>query len=170
MASTTFLVATGARVACPYSGTTTFAVATGSYAQTRTGLAVTNASRSERWLPPVRQPFGHINLRAGQTIGGVTLKESARIPVEIDAVWYRFFDELAERRLGGVNGPTVSEIGTTAQSAVSTASQASEVAVIAQQQSIANTSSLEQAKEVLVAGNVPNATYISVARREDLPF
>lgn len=53
------------------------------------------------WLPPQRVALAYVD------IGG------QRMPVYIDAsTWYRFFQFVAEIKLGGVNGPTLANVAT----------------------------------------------------------
>ena len=85
----------------------------GVYSAVTSAAGVTPASRPRvDWLPPAHIPLD----RAGK--------------VFMTPVWYRFFREMAENRMGGINGATVPQVATAASAASATAST---VGVFAQQ-------------------------------------
>ena len=111
----------------------------------------TQSARTARWLPTSRQPVAYTLDARGQ-----------RVPVYIDEHWYRFFDEIAERRLGGVDGPALPDVKTNAETAVAAAASVASIATAAQQTADASVQSLSQTKEVLVSADLPGAEYIEI--------
>lgn len=97
------------------------------------------------WLPSARVPIGY------------GPKGEAFL---FSPEWYRFFEEVANRRLGGINGPTVPSI----QSQVVTTQEA----VIVNEQQIVNTQavivqnaqSLLASREVSIGASLPGAALI----------
>ncbi len=97
------------------------------------------------WLPAARHPIG--TTASGETVLMTT-------------EWYRFFEEVADRRLGGINGPTVPVV----QSQV----EVTQTAVVNAEQSIAttqavvvqNAQALATSREVSISGGLPGATLI----------
>ena len=110
-----------------------------------------NSARSQRWLPTTRQPIAYIQGPDGK-----------RMPVYVDEQWYRFFDELATRRLGGVTGPTITDVATNASAAVSAVNDSAASAAAAQQAADASILAVAQTKSVLVKADILGAEFIEV--------
>jgi len=97
MASTTFAVALGFRAGCGISENrqAAFALSAGVLVQADPYNSGTSFSRNrgdnKAWLPPPREPV----LNADGT-----MRPS----------WYRFFEYVANRRLGGIAGPSMNEV------------------------------------------------------------
>lgn len=89
----------------------------------------------------------------------------AQVPV-LDATgrmaptWYRFFQEIAENRLGGINAPTVPEVVTTAAQTQSQVLAVQTSADNAIQTVNACVTSVNTAKQVAVNNNLSGATQI----------
>jgi hypothetical protein len=97
------------------------------------------------WLPSARVPFG-------------TTPDGK--PILMTTEWYRFFEEVADRRLGGISGPTLPTVEasvTITQTAVVNAEQqiVNTQAVIVQ-----NAQSMLSQREVSIASGLPGATLI----------
>lgn len=98
---------------------------------------------------------------------------SAKVPVVdpktglMAAQWYRFFNYLCEKKLGGVNAPAVADIVTSVESAqaavTSTVSAITSLAEVTNQ----NATSLAAAREVAVNNSLTGATQIPSPRQVD---
>lgn len=86
------------------------------------------------WLPPARQPLAYTDARTGQTF--------------CDPTWYRFFEYLAETRLGGKTGPTITSVVQTLTDTQTTAAAATSTVAELQQQTQANAESLYVVRSV----------------------
>lgn len=84
------------------------------------------------------------------------------MPVYVDEQWYRFFDELATRRLGGVTGPTITDVATNASAAVSAVNDSAASAAAAQQAADASILAVAQTKSVLVKASLAGADLIEI--------
>jgi len=58
-------------------------------------VAVTEQVNLRQWLPPIRQPVVVADGKGGMVM---------------DATWYRFFDHVANVRLGGADAPSVPDL------------------------------------------------------------
>ena len=96
---------------------------------------VTQARAEVAWLPPARQPIGFTDAR-GQFIA--------------DPSWYRFFEYMAEYRLGGKQGPAITEVVTAVEATQTTAAASSTTVTELQQQTQANAESLAVVREVAI--------------------
>lgn len=110
---------------------------------TTTGIQADEQSL-KAWLPPARQPIAY--QQNNQWL--------------CDPTWYRFFQYVAEIKLGGANGPTITEVAdnaaATAQNAATTQTQIS--AVIQQGQT--NAESLQAAIQVVQNSSLPGSDQI----------
>lgn len=71
------------------------------------------------WLPSESQPLGFVN------------KDGS---VRINPYWYRFFNTVANVKLGGINGATVPDVASTVTATIETAAAAeAQVAAVTQQ-------------------------------------
>lgn len=100
-----------------------------------TGGGVDGPSGEVAWLPPVRQPLVYVDSRTGNYY--------------CDPSWYRFFEYIAEKKLGGKTGPTLPAVVSTVNDVqVTSASAAVEVASL-QQQTAANAEALYATRAVV---------------------
>lgn len=96
------------------------------------------------WLPPSRQPIAY--QQNGQWL--------------CDPTWYRFFQYVAEIKLGGANGPTLTAVAETAATTAQTAASAStQVSAIAQQTQT-NAEALAAVKQVAQDNSLSGAEQI----------
>ena len=86
------------------------------------------------WLPPARQPVTFTDARTGQTF--------------CDPAWYRFFEYIAEQRLGGKTGPSITTVVQTLTDTQTTAAAATSTVAELQQQTQANAESLYVVRSV----------------------
>lgn len=101
------------------------------------------------WLPPQRTPFAWV------TVGG------QRLPVYIDATtWYRFFQFVADVRLGGADGATIPDIVAAVVSSLSQSATTAAVASITAQQTQANAEALAATVQVVQTASLPGSTQI----------
>lgn len=101
-----------------------------------------DSARGTNWLPPARVPIGTV-----QPDGTVM----------IDPQWYRGLVEVFERRLGGVNGQTVTDVGLNATNAIAAVSDLAPTVSLVTQQTNALTSTAAATKAVLVQNDQSGA-------------
>lgn len=95
------------------------------------------------WIPAAGQPIGHVRIN-GQ-----------RLPVELDATWFRAFNTAFNQRLGGIGGKSVTAVDATAQGASGVV--------------VANAASLEAAIASLQANAAATAASIASIQAAGLP-
>lgn len=89
------------------------------------------------------------------------------VDVTIDPQYYRFLDEIAQRRLGGVSGQTITDVGTNASNAIQAVADIVPAVAAAQQQADSVATAAIASREVLVAADVPGADDIPVVSLQD---
>ncbi|MGL4649955.1 MAG: hypothetical protein ACRC1H_11145, partial [Caldilineaceae bacterium] len=77
-----------------------------------------------------------------------------------DPAWYRFFEYIAETRLGGKQGPAIPAIATVVNEVQATAAASSTVVTELQQQTQANAESLSVVREVAINNSLTGAGQI----------
>jgi hypothetical protein len=119
-----------------------------------------NSRRGTNWLPPIGQPIGYVDIPMPD--GSVKT-----LPVRIDNQYYLGFDEVFQRRLGGVKGQSLNDVATNVSATLAgVTDQSAAIAAIGQQVDAASAAA-EASKQVLVAADVPGAEQIPpVPRRE----
>lgn len=105
-----------------------------------------SASKGElAWLPPARQPIGTTDARGN---------------FMCDPAWYRFFEYIAETRLGGKQGPGIpAVVAVVAQTQVTAAASTTAVAELTQQTQ-ANAEALFVVREVAQNNSLTGAGLI----------
>ena len=98
----------------------------------------------QAWLPPQRQPIAY--QQGGQWF--------------CDPTWYRFFQFVAEIKLGGVSGPTLPDVVTTVTETQATAAAASASVTEIAQQTTANAEALAATVQVAVVNSLTGADQI----------
>lgn len=107
---------------------------------------VGGAAGEVAWLPPARQPMVYTDTRTGQMF--------------CDPAWYRFFEYIAETRLAGKTGPTLTSVVQTLTDTQTTAAAATVTVTELQQQTQANAEALYVTREVVKYGGLPGAEQI----------
>ncbi len=97
------------------------------------------------WLPGARVPFAY------------TEKGEALI---FEPSWYRFWEEIATRRLGGINGPTITTIETQIVQAQDAVTSTEQSVAITQQVIVQNAQSMLTQREVSINAGLPGAALI----------
>lgn len=117
-----------------------------------------NSSRGNNWLPPARVQLGTVSVPMPDG-------STKTLPVMIDPQWYRFFDEVAQRRLGGVQGQSIPDVAQNANAAIESVSSVTQVASQIAQQADAVAAAATAVKEVLISSDLPGATQIPDVQR-----
>jgi hypothetical protein len=104
------------------------------------------ASKGElAWLPPARQPIGFTDSRGN---------------FNCDPAWYRFFEYVAETRLGGRQGPAIPAVAAVVAQTQVTAAASTTAVTELQQQTQANAEALFVVREVAVNNSLTGAGLI----------
>lgn len=117
----------------------------GPYQTANTG---NESARTQAWLPPVRVPVGYV------------MVGNQRLPVMIDDQWYRAMDEISNRRLGGINGPTVVDVATNVQNVAATTEQVAVSVTQANQTAAAAAQAINASRQVSIDAGLPGAENI----------
>lgn len=114
-----------------------------------TGVNPASVSLNLRsWLPPPRHPWGYV-------VGD---------KVMVDPIWYRFFQYVAEVRLGGIGGANVGDVVATVEAVqAESVAQAATVASVSTQTQ-ANAEALEATVQVSVNNGLAGALQIPPVR------
>lgn len=154
---TTAKVRSGSRikVATSRATTTSFRVAAGTAVVMASTLSTVgnNSGRGSNWLPPVRQPIGYAD---------VMMPDGTKqnVQVMVDQQWFLGFNEAFNRRLAGVQGPTITDASTNATNAIQAVTANAQAISAVQQQSDAAAAAATASKQVLVDNDVPGADQI----------
>lgn len=110
---------------------------------TQTGIQ-DEAENLKAWLPPQRQPIAYQQ-------NGMWY---------CDPTWYRFFQYVAEIKLGGANGPTLTSVAESATSTAETAAAAQTQVSALTQQSQTNAEALAAVRQVAQDNSLSGAEQI----------
>jgi hypothetical protein len=153
MATQTFTVQAGSFVsdATKSARTASFIVESGSCVLPNFVGALTgnDSARTKNWLPPVREPIGYFTDANGQ-----------KQDIFISDQWYRFFDELAQRRLGGVNGAAITDVQANVETVQASVTDTASLVTDVAQQTQASQIALLSTKAVLIHAGVQGASSI----------